>query len=68
MAVASPAPERIALMPPPPPAPDTAITASLWQSGPRSLFGDRRARRRGDIVTVVIEIDDEARINNSTTR
>lgn len=67
-AVAPPAPERVALIPPPPPPPDTATTASLWQSGPRSLFGDRRARRRGDIVTVVIEIDDEAKISNSTTR
>lgn len=67
-AVAPPAPERVALMPPPPPASTTAMTASLWQSGPKSLFGDRRARRRGDILTVVIEIDDEAKIRNSTTR
>lgn len=68
LAVAPPTPERIALMPPPPPASTTAMTASLWQSGPKSLFGDRRARRRGDILTVVIEIDDEAKIRNSTTR
>ena len=68
MAVAPPAPERIALIPPPPPPPDTAMTASLWQSGSVSLFGDRRARRRGDIVTVVVEIDDEAEISNQTTR
>lgn len=68
LAVAAPAPERIAIVPPAPAPADTAITASLWQSGPQSLFGDRRARRRGDIVTVVIEIDDEATIRNSTTR
>lgn len=68
LAVAPPTPERIALMPPPPPASTTAMTASLWQSGPKSLFGDRRARRRGDILTVVIEIDDEAKIRNSTSR
>lgn len=68
LAVAAPAPERVALVPPPPPPPDTSLTASLWQSGPKSLFGDRRARRRGDIVTVAIEIDDEAKIRNSTTR
>lgn len=43
-------------------------TASLWRSGPSSLFGDRRARSMGDIVTVVIEIDEEAEIKNSTTR
>jgi len=42
--------------------------ASLWRSGPSSLFGDRRASRRGDILTVLIEIDDEAQIRNSTTR
>lgn len=68
MYVAPPAPERVALMPAPPPPPDTAATASLWQSGPKSLFGDRRARTRGDILTVVIEIDDEAEISNTTAR
>ncbi len=42
--------------------------ASLWGSGPTALFGDRRASRLGDILTVVIEIDDEAQIRNSTAR
>jgi flagellar L-ring protein FlgH len=32
------------------------------------LFGDRRATGRGDILTVVIEIDDKAEISNSTGR
>lgn len=41
---------------------------SLWNSGPSSLFGDRRAKHIGDIMTVVIEISDEASINNSTQR
>lgn len=68
LAVALPSPERLAMVPPPLPPPDTATTGSLWQSGPQSLFGDRRARRRGDIVTVSIEIDDEAKIRNATTR
>jgi flagellar L-ring protein FlgH len=68
VATPSPAPERVALMPPPPPPPTTPMTASLWQSGPKSLFGDRRAQRRGDILTVIIEIDDEAKIRNTTTR
>ncbi len=65
---APPAPQRVALVPPPPPPARTATTGSLWQSGPSSLFGDRRARRRGDILTVVVEIDDEGEISNTTNR
>jgi flagellar L-ring protein FlgH len=42
--------------------------SSLWTGGTDSLFGDRRAARRGDILTVVIEIDDSASISNSTGR
>ena len=41
---------------------------SLWHSGRQSLLGDRRASRQGDIMTVVIEIDDSAEISNSTQR
>lgn len=63
-----PTPQRIALAPPPLPPSTTHRTGSLWQSGPTSLFGDRRARQVGDILTVIIEIEDEAEISNSTTR
>jgi flagellar L-ring protein precursor FlgH len=42
--------------------------ASLWRGGRSSLLGDRRAETRGDILTVVIEIDDKAEISNSTQR
>lgn len=42
--------------------------SSLWASGRESLFGDRRANHTGDILTVVIEIDDSATLNNSTDR
>ncbi|PZQ98046.1 MAG: flagellar basal body L-ring protein [Cereibacter sphaeroides] len=42
--------------------------ASLWTAAPSSLLGDRRAERRGDILTVVIEIDEKAEISNSTGR
>lgn len=45
-------------------APET----SLWSSSPKSLFGDRRASQAGDILTVLVEIDDEAEINNSVTQ
>ena len=42
--------------------------ASLWSGNRRSLLGDRRAMQRGDIMTVVIEIDEEAEISNKTDR
>lgn len=42
--------------------------SSLWTGGTESLFGDRRAAGRGDILTVVIEIDDSAEISNSSGR
>ncbi|MEN9061211.1 flagellar basal body L-ring protein FlgH [Ponticoccus litoralis] len=42
--------------------------ASLWSGGQTSLLGDRRAMKRGDIMTIVIEIDEEAQISNSTSR
>jgi len=44
------------------------IVASLWHSGPSSLLGDRRAGKLGDLLTVVIQIDDKAEISNSTSR
>lgn len=46
--------------------PDTS--ASLWAGQQSSLVGDRRAGARGDILTVVIEIDDKAEIQNSSGR
>ena len=42
--------------------------ASLWTGARGSLLGDRRAGQRGDILTVVIEIDDKAEISNSSGR
>lgn len=42
--------------------------ASLWNSGRDSLLGDQRAVRKGDILTVVVEIDDKAEISNDTSR
>lgn len=42
--------------------------ASLWAAGRRSLLGDRRAEKAGDILTVVIKIDDQAKVSaNSQT-
>lgn len=42
--------------------------SSLWTAKSGSLFGDRRAGHRGDILTVVIQIDDKAEISNSSDR
>lgn len=42
--------------------------ASLWARDRASLLGDRRAMQRGDILTVVIEIDERAEISNSSAR
>lgn len=57
--------ERLAIaVPPPVKSIQNYGQGSLWNSGPSSLFGDRRARNLGDILTVVIEIDDKAQISN----
>jgi len=42
--------------------------ASLWAAGRQSLLGDRRAQLAGDILTVVIEIDDKAEVSASSNR
>jgi flagellar L-ring protein precursor FlgH len=42
--------------------------ASLWSPARASLLGDRRAVVRGDILTVIIEIDEKAEISNSSDR
>ncbi|WP_299786492.1 flagellar basal body L-ring protein FlgH [uncultured Marivita sp.] len=42
--------------------------ASLWSGDQTSLFGDRRAFTKGDILTVMVEIDDQAEISNTTSR
>lgn len=49
-------------------ATDPGAEASLWTASKASLLGDRRAVGRGDILTVVIEIDDSASISNRTAR
>lgn len=45
-----------------------ATRASLWHSGRHSLLGERRAEVTGDIMTVVIEIDERAEFSNASSR
>lgn len=66
--VAPPSPERIALVPIEPLARNLSGAASLWFAGGVSIFSDRRANRVGDILTVFVEIDEEAEISNRTAR
>lgn len=55
-------------MPMPPPALTESMPNSLWHTGARAFFRDQRAGRVGDILTVVVTINDQAQIANETKR
>jgi len=46
----------------------TRESNSLWRTGAKAFFQDQRASNAGDIVTVVIDISDQAKVGNTTSR
>lgn len=58
----------------PAPAPQSVATepqeqsASLWGTTPNALLSMRRAKEVGDLLTVVVEMNDQASLQNSLTR
>ncbi|HEX4183171.1 MAG TPA: flagellar basal body L-ring protein FlgH [Caulobacteraceae bacterium] len=48
------------------PLPQPASANSLWRVGARAFFNDQRASRVGDILTVLININDTAKTSNAT--
>jgi flagellar L-ring protein precursor FlgH len=55
-------------MPMPAPKPVERNANSLWRTGARAFFKDQRAAAVGDILTVVVDLEDGATLNNATTR
>ncbi len=55
-------------MPMPTPQPATFNPNSLWRSGSRAFFKDQRAHQVGDILTVKVNVNDNAQFQDETQR
>jgi len=55
-------------LPMPAMAPTERQANSLWRAGTRAFFKDQRASEVGDIMTINIQINDSAQIQNNSTR
>lgn len=54
-------------MPTPPLQPPPTDLASLWRPGSRAFFKDQRAAQVGDLLTVLVDITDNADFENNST-
>lgn len=54
-------------MPMPPLEASPTDLASLWRPGSRAFFKDQRAAQVGDLLTVLVDITDNADVENNTT-
>jgi flagellar L-ring protein precursor FlgH len=50
-----------------PAAPAVSTANSLWRPGARAFFIDQRASKPGDILTVLINVADSAKVQNDTS-
>ncbi|MEH6632631.1 MAG: flagellar basal body L-ring protein FlgH [Halopseudomonas aestusnigri] len=66
--IESPAPPQPISLPMPAPQIATRKPNSLWRPGSRAFLKDQRADEIGDLLTVVITIDDKAEVSNTTER
>src|SRR5437868_11859316 len=51
-------------LPMPPPLVSERQPGSQWRSGSRAFFKDLRATRVGDILTVIIDMNDQGQLTN----
>ncbi|MCZ4280495.1 flagellar basal body L-ring protein FlgH [Kiloniella laminariae] len=66
--IENPAPPQPISLPMPAPQVAERQPNSLWRPGSRAFLKDQRADQIGDLLTVVIQIADEAKVSNTTER
>ncbi|MBX9698534.1 MAG: flagellar basal body L-ring protein FlgH [Acetobacteraceae bacterium] len=55
-------------MPTPAPQEPPPVANSLWRPGSRTFLRDQRAAQVGDLITILVSIQDEAQLQNRTQR